>query len=83
MNYYYFWDYSVINYSDGSHGPGDNNDWAMIKNNMSYFKHEAKEIEQPPPVEEAIVFTYLPQKAMYFDIPAIPKLSSLLCLRRS
>ena len=51
MNYYYFWIYSVVDYSDGSHGPGDNNDWAAVSQNMSYFKHESKEIEQPPPIE--------------------------------
>jgi hypothetical protein len=69
MNYYYFWDYSIIDYSDGSHGPGDNNDWAMIIQNMSYFKHEAKEIEQPPPSTITTVYTYLPQEGLYFDIP--------------
>jgi hypothetical protein len=51
MNYYYFWDYSVIDYSDGSHGPGDYNDWAAIAQNMSYFKQESIQVEEPPPIE--------------------------------
>jgi hypothetical protein len=51
MNYYYFWIYSVVDYSDGSHGLGDTNDWATIKNNMSYFKQESLQIEEPPPTE--------------------------------
>lgn len=67
MNYYYFWDYSVIDYSDGSHGFGDNNDWTMM--NFSYFKMESKEIEQPPPPAQTTVFTYLPRDAIYSDIP--------------
>jgi len=71
MNYYYFWDYSVIDYSDGSHGPGDSNDWVAISQNMSYFKQESKQIEQPPPIKETILFTYLPNDAMYYDIPPL------------
>jgi len=51
MTYYYFWDYSVIDYSDGTHGPGDNNDYADIAHNMSYFKQESVQIEEPPPIE--------------------------------
>ncbi len=78
MNYYYFWDYSVIDYSDGSHGTGDNNDWAMIKQNMSYFKHEAKEIEQPPPVEQTAVNAFIPRMSIYADIPPRPTFLSAI-----
>lgn len=84
MNYYYFWDYSVIDYSDGTHGPGDNNDWAMIRQNMSYFKHDAKEIEQPPPPEgQTAINAFIPRTAIYADIPSRPHLFSFSRLIRS
>jgi hypothetical protein len=46
MNYYYIWDKTIVNYSDGSHGTNDVNDWALF--NFSYFKQESPEVEVPP-----------------------------------
>ena len=83
MNYYYFWDYSVVDYSDGSHGTGDNNDWAMIQHNMSYFKQEAKEIEQPPPAEQSTVNAFIPRVAIYSDIPPRPTFFSSITSGKS
>jgi hypothetical protein len=71
MNYYYFWDYSVVDYSDGSNGPEDNDDWAMIKHNMSYFKQESIEIEQTPPPEESTVRAFIPRVMTTADIPPL------------
>jgi len=81
MNYYYFWVYSVVDYSDGSHGAGDNNDWADIHQNMSYFNREAKEIEQPPPITNA-VNAFVPRGILYTDIPPLHNLNSLKILSR-
>ena len=45
MNYYYIFNKKIVDYSDGTHGPGDVNDWAMF--NYSYFKYNDKYIEFP------------------------------------
>jgi len=54
MNYYYIWDKSIVDYSDGSHGSGDVSDWDMF--NLTFFQSEAKVVEDPgfelPGVEE-------------------------------
>ncbi len=45
MNYYYIFDKKLVNYSDGTHGPGDVNDWALF--DLTYFKRNDKVIEFP------------------------------------
>ena len=45
MNYYYIYDKTIVDYSDGSHGEGDQNDWAVI--DLTFFKKECKVIEDP------------------------------------
>jgi hypothetical protein len=45
MNYYYFFDYSVVDYSDGTHGEGDANDWEMF--DLTYFQRDSAVIEDP------------------------------------
>jgi len=36
MNYYYIWDNKLVDYSDGTHGSGDVNDWKVF--DLTYFK---------------------------------------------
>ena len=45
MNYYYIYDKKLVDYSDGSHGPGDFNDWELF--DLTYFQYEASMIEDP------------------------------------
>jgi len=45
MNYYYIWDYSVVDYSDGSHGEGDVSDWDLF--DLTFFQQDAKVVEDP------------------------------------
>lgn len=45
MNYYYIFNKHLVDYSDGSHGPGDQNDWKVF--NLTYFKKDDKQIEYP------------------------------------
>ncbi|MFH1100565.1 MAG: hypothetical protein V1726_00815 [Methanobacteriota archaeon] len=45
MSYYYIWDKKIVDYSDGSHGTGDSNDWANL--DLTYFKQQAQEVEDP------------------------------------
>ncbi|MCX6665100.1 MAG: hypothetical protein NT038_03420 [Euryarchaeota archaeon] len=45
MNYYYIWDKKIADYSDGSHGTGDFNDWTHM--DLTYFKAESEVIEDP------------------------------------
>jgi hypothetical protein len=45
MNYYYIFDKKLVDYSDGTHGPGDQNDWNVF--DLTYFKHDDKYIEYP------------------------------------
>ncbi len=45
MNYYYIWDYSIVDYSDGSHGPNDVSDWELF--NLSAFQEHTNIIEDP------------------------------------
>jgi hypothetical protein len=45
MNYYYIFDKKLVDYSDGTHGPGDVNDWAMF--DLTYFKRNDQYIEYP------------------------------------
>ena len=54
MNYYYIYDKTLVDYSDGSHGNGDFDDWSFI--NLTFFQDNAKVFEDPgfelPGVEE-------------------------------
>jgi len=54
MSYYYIYDKTLVDYSDGTNGPGDVNDWELF--NYSSFQEESKVIEGPdfelPGVEE-------------------------------
>ncbi len=54
MNYYYIYDKNLIDYSDGTHGPGDFNDWELF--DLTHFEHESNVVEDPgfelPGVEE-------------------------------
>jgi len=45
MNYYYIWDKTIVDYSDGSHGSGDVNDWDLF--DLTHFQNEAKVVEDP------------------------------------
>ena len=45
MNYYYIWDKTIVDYSDGSHGSGDQNDWKAF--DLTEFKKETNIIEEP------------------------------------
>ena len=45
MNYYYIWDKTIVDYSDGSHGSGDQNDWKAF--DLTEFKKETNVIEEP------------------------------------
>jgi len=66
MSYYYIYDKTVVDYSDGSHGTGDVNDWKLF--NLTYFQSESKVVEDPgfelPGVEEIdfmqTVYEHLP-----------------------
>jgi hypothetical protein len=37
MNYYYIWSRNCLDYSNGTHGPGDQNDWKVF--DLTYFKN--------------------------------------------
>jgi hypothetical protein len=45
MNYYYIWDYSIVDYSDGSHGPKDVSDWDLM--DLTAFQKHTTIIEDP------------------------------------
>jgi hypothetical protein len=45
MNYYYIWKYDIVDYSDGSHGPNDVNDWELF--DLTAFQKETNVIEDP------------------------------------
>ena len=45
MNYYYIWDKNLVDYSDGSHGYNDQNDWEAF--DLTFFQNECKVIEDP------------------------------------
>ena len=45
MNYYYIYDKTLIDYSDGTHGEGDVNDWELF--DLTFFEHECNVIEDP------------------------------------
>ena len=45
MNYYYIWDKNLVDYSDGSHGYNDQNDWEVF--DLTFFQTESKVIEDP------------------------------------
>ena len=54
MNYYYVWDHTIADYSDGTNGDGDVNDWELF--DLTYFQTECKVVEDPgfelPGIEE-------------------------------
>jgi len=54
MNYYYVYDKTLVDYSDGTNGNGDVNDWGMF--DLTFFQQNAKVVEDPgfelPGVEE-------------------------------
>jgi hypothetical protein len=55
MSYYYIWDKTIVDYSDGSHGTNDQNDWEKL--DLTFFNNESKVIEDPgfqPPGHEEI-----------------------------
>ena len=45
MNYYYIFNKKLADYSDGTHGPGDQNDWKAF--DLTSFKKDDKQIENP------------------------------------
>jgi len=45
MNYYYIWDHTIADYSDGTNGRGDVNDWEMF--DLTFFQTEGKVVEDP------------------------------------
>ena len=45
MNYYYIFNKKLVDYSDGSHGPGDQNDWKAF--DLTSFKRDDRIIEFP------------------------------------
>jgi hypothetical protein len=51
LSYYYIWDKTIVDYSDGSHGTNDFNDWEHF--DFKYFQSESDVIEDPG-------FTYPP-----------------------
>ena len=56
MNYFHIYDKKLLDYSDGSHGKGDQNDWEKIY--LPTFETEASVIEDPnfyPPGVDKIV----------------------------
>jgi hypothetical protein len=58
MNYLYIYDKNLVDYSDGTHGKGDFDDWGFF--NLAFFQEEAKVIEDPgfqPPGEEETRYT--------------------------
>ncbi|UCD13608.1 MAG: hypothetical protein JSW60_08640 [Thermoplasmatales archaeon] len=60
MNYYYIYDKSLIDYSDGTHGEGDINDWELL--DLTNFQKESKVIEDPGfelPGQEEISFMHI------------------------
>jgi hypothetical protein len=54
MSYYYIYDKTIVDYSDGTHGPGDVSDWELF--DLSAFQHDTNVIEDPgfelPGIEE-------------------------------
>lgn len=54
MNYYYVYDKTIVDYSDGSNGQGDFDDWGFF--DLTFFQQNAKVFEDPgfelPGVEE-------------------------------
>ncbi len=54
MNYYYIYDKTIVDYSDGSNGDGDFNDYGFF--DLTFFQQNAKVVEDPgfelPGVEE-------------------------------
>ena len=54
MSYYYIWDKTLVDYSDGTNGPNDVSDWDLL--DLRFFQENAKVIEDPgfelPGVEE-------------------------------
>ena len=67
MNYYYIWDHTLADYSDGSHGDGDVNDWELF--NLTLFQRETDVIEDPgfelPGYEETSLLR--PLKSYFLD----------------
>jgi len=65
MNYYHIYDKTLVDYSDGSNGPGDNNDWEIF--DLTFFQQEAKAVEGPnfetPGIEEVGLLQYMAMKA--------------------
>jgi hypothetical protein len=61
MSYYYIWDYNIVDYSDGSHGPNDVNDWALF--DLTAFQNETRVVEDPgfelPGYEEVGLIRYM------------------------
>ncbi len=60
MNYYHIYDKSMIDYSDGTHGDGDVNDWKLF--DLTFFQDEARVIEDPGfelPGQEEISFRHI------------------------
>ncbi len=45
MNYYHIYDKKLVDYSDGTNGPGDLNDWELF--DLTYFQSESGVIEDP------------------------------------
>jgi hypothetical protein len=66
MNYYYIYDKKLVDYSDGTHGEGDVNDWEMF--DLTFFQQEAKVVEDPSfelPGHEEISF----METVYSHLP--------------
>jgi len=65
MNYYHIYDKKLVDYSDGSNGPGDVNDWALF--DLTFFQQEATVVEGPdfelPGVEEIGLIKYMIMQA--------------------
>ena len=61
MSYYYIWDKTIIDYSDGSHGPNDVNDWELF--DLTHFQKDDTVVEdpgfEPPGVSEIGFFRYM------------------------
>lgn len=58
MNYYYVYDKTIVDYSDGSNGDGDFDDWGFF--DLTFFQKNANVVEDPgfelPGVEEIGVY---------------------------
>ena len=61
MNYYYVYDKSIVDYSDGTNGDGDFNDWGFF--DLAFFQKNADVVEDPgfelPGVEEIGLIKYM------------------------